>query len=110
MLQIISFSWYFYNILYQLFYGLHPQFTKNVHFTYNRKIFVQTNGLAMGSPIGPVLAVIFMTELEKTLLLPDIYICYIIFWRRYVDDTISCVKSGSIKHPLRVLNSFDKNI
>ena len=60
--------------------------TKNVHFTYNRKIFVQTDGVAMGSPLGPVLADIIMTEIEKTLL-PDIYVRYIIFleevYRRY---------------------------
>ena len=72
-------------------------YTKNVHFTYNRKIFVQTDGVAMGSPLGPVLADIFMIELEKTLL-SDIYILYIKFWRRYVDDTISSVKIRSIKH------------
>ena len=36
--------------------------TKNVHFTYNRN-----NDVAMGSPLGPTLADIFMTELEKTL-------------------------------------------
>ena len=83
--------------------------TKNVHFTYNRKIFVQTDGVAMGSPLGPVLADIFMTELEKTLL-PDIYIRYTKFWRRYVDDTISYVKIGSIKHVLCLLNSFDESI
>ena len=58
--------------------------TKNVHFTYNKKIFVQTDGVALGSPLGPVLADIFMIELEKTLL-PDIYILYIKFWRRYVN-------------------------
>ena len=63
----------------------------------------------MGSPLGPVLADIFMTELEKTLL-PDIYIRYIKFWRRYVDDTTSYVKIGSIKHVLCSLNSFDENI
>ena len=40
------------------------------------KIFVQTDGVAMASPLGPILADIFMTELEKTLL-PDIYILYI---------------------------------
>ena len=71
--------------------------TKNVHFRYNRKIFVQTDGVAMGSPLQPVLADIFMTELEKTLLL-FIHILYIQFWRRYVDYTISYVKIGSIKH------------
>ena len=63
----------------------------------------------MGSPLGPVLADIFMTELEKTLL-PGIYIHYIKFWRRYVDDTISYVKIGSIKHVLCLLNSFYENI
>ena len=83
--------------------------TKNFHFTYNRKIFVQTDGVTMGSPLGPVLADIFMTELEKTLL-PGIYIRYIKFWRRYVDDTISYVKIGSIKHVLCLLNSFYENI
>ena len=50
--------------------------TKNVDFTYKRKIFVQTNDVAMGSPLGPVLSV--MTELGKTLL-PDIFILYIKF-------------------------------
>ena len=71
--------------------------TKNVHFTYNRKIFVQTDGINMGSPLGPGLADILMTELEKTLL-PDIYIRYMKFWRRYVDDTVFYVKIDSIKH------------
>ena len=62
----------------------------------------------MGSSLGPVLADIFMTELEKTLL-PDIYIRYIKFWRRYVHDTISYVEIGSINHVLCLLNSFDEN-
>ena len=71
--------------------------TKNVHFTYNKKIFVQTDGVAMGSPLGSVLADLFMIELDKTLL-PDIYILYIKFWRRYIGDAISYVKIGSMKH------------
>ena len=83
--------------------------TKNVHFTYSRKIFVRTDGVAMGSPLGPVFADMFMIELEKTLL-PDIYIQYIKFWRRYIDDTISYVKIGSIKYILSLLNSFDESI
>ena len=63
----------------------------------------------MGSPLGSVLADIFLTELEKTLL-PDIYILYIKFWRRYVDDAISYVKIGPTKQILSLLNSFDENI
>ena len=34
--------------------------TKQVHFTYNKQIYSQKDGVAMGSPIGPILANIFM--------------------------------------------------
>lgn len=33
--------------------------TENVHFSYNNEIFIQTDGVAMGSPLGPVLAGIY---------------------------------------------------
>ena len=65
--------------------------SKNFHFPYNRKIFVQTYGVAMGSLLGSVLGDIFMIELEKTLL-PDMYILYRKFWKGYVDDTNSMLK------------------
>ena len=37
--------------------------TKNAHFTLNSKTYVQVDGVAMGSPLGPSLANIFMVEL-----------------------------------------------
>ena len=43
--------------------------TKNAHLTLNSKTYVQVDGVAMGSPLGPVLTNIFMVELEKILLL-----------------------------------------
>ena len=42
--------------------------TKNVHFTFNNDIYQQCDGVAMGSPFGPVIAGIFIVELESTLL------------------------------------------
>ena len=68
----------------------------------------QNDGVAMGSPLGPVLSDIFMIELETSLLprLSD----YIQFWKRYVDDTICFIKIGSVNNILSVLNSFDMNI
>ena len=63
--------------------------TKKVHFTFNGKTYIQTDGVAMGSPLGPVLADIFMVEFEKSLL-PELT-SYISYWKRHVDDTI-CFK------------------
>ena len=42
--------------------------TKNVHFTLNNEIFVQNNEVAMDFPLGPILANVFMMELENTLI------------------------------------------
>ena len=39
-------------------------FTKNAHFTLNSKTYVQVDGVAMGSPYGPVLANGFMVVLK----------------------------------------------
>ena len=42
--------------------------TKNVHFIYSGDIYTQLDGVAMGSPMGPVLAGILMIELEGVIL------------------------------------------
>ena len=82
--------------------------TKNVHFSYNDEIYKQTDGVAMGSPLGPVIAGIFMVELEKTILptLKD----HMSPWKRYVDDTFSYIKQESIEFVLSKINSFHDNI
>ena len=43
--------------------------TKNVRF-FNDEINIQNDGAAMGSLLGPVLANIFMAELEKNIIPP----------------------------------------
>ena len=82
--------------------------TKNVHFSYNGKIYQQCDGVAMGSPLGPALVGIPMKHLERTLI-PKLTE-HMNPWKRYVDDTISIIKETSIAHVLTVLNSFHKNI
>ena len=79
--------------------------TKNVHFTFNQQIYIQVDGVAMGSPVVPLLADTFMIELERSLI-PNLQ--KLTFWRRYVDDTIRFVEIGSIKYIRSVLNSFRK--
>ena len=82
--------------------------TKNVHFSFNSEIYIQLDRVAMGSPLGPVIANIFMVELETTLSpkLED----HVQKWRRFVDDKFAYVKIGSVEYVLLVLNSFHKNI
>ena len=69
--------------------------TNNLLFSYNNNIYTQTDSVTMGSPLSPILAGIFMVELEETRLLtirkhksP---------WKRYLDDTISSIKEKFIE-------------
>ena len=41
--------------------------TKEMHFTLDDKVYQQTDGVCMGSPLGPVLANVFMVYLEETI-------------------------------------------
>ena len=50
-------------------------------------------GVAMGSPVSPLLADIFMIELERSLV-PNLR--NITLWRRYVEDTVCFAKIVSI--------------
>ena len=79
-----------------------------MHFQYDGKIYRQVNGVAMGSPLGPVLANIFMVELEKSLV-PTMQE-EVALWFRYVDDTFTFVKKGCIDQVLMRLNGFHENI
>ena len=82
--------------------------TKKVHFTFNDKTYMQVDGVAMGSPLGTVLAGIFMIDLEKAVL-PELTKC-IKYWKRYVDYTTSFVKLWTINYIIIKLNGFDNNI
>ena len=82
--------------------------TKKIHFTFNGKIYMEVDGVAMGSPLRPVLADIFMIELEQEILAELTQ--YIKYCKRYGDDTISFVNLGPIDYIITKLNSFDNNI
>ena len=82
--------------------------TENVPFTFNNEIHQQRDGVAMGSPLGPVLGGIIMVELENSIV--SKLNSHLQFWKRYVDDTLTIVKEGSINHLLQQLNSFHPKI
>ena len=62
--------------------------TKNQLFQFEGKLYEQVDGVAMGSPLGPLMANEFMCKIEKQLerenKLP-------IFYKRFVDDTLSAM-------------------
>ena len=62
----------------------------------------------MGSPLGPVLANIFMVELKK-IIIPKLD-KEVKLWRRFVNDTICFAKMDSLNHISLTINNFHKNI
>ena len=82
--------------------------TKKMHFSFNDKVYKQTNGVAMGSPLGPVLANIFMVHLEQVVI-PRLT-GKMSTWYRYVDDTFTFIKEDDIDAVQEALNGFHQDI
>lgn len=94
-----------------------PQTTKfteiclrSTFFTFQGEIFEQTSGVAMGSPLSPIVASLFMEKFEKKAL--DSYPLKPKFWIRFVDDTNVNWPRGEeeLKNFLDHLNNISKDI
>ena len=81
----------------------------NVPFRFREKHYIQCDGVAMGSPLGPILADIFMSNLEKKL--NKFSSNKPLIWYRYVDD-ILCIfnTEQNINNVLTSINRWHKNI
>ena len=75
-----------YNLTRSQFKKLLNYCVKQNHFAFNDNIYDQIDGVAMGSPLGPILANIFMSHLEK-IALHEFHGSKPIYYKRYVDDT-----------------------
>ena len=75
---------------------------------FNDEIYIQSDGVAMASPLGPLLENIFMTSIEEEVI-PKLtpYLCN---WERYVDDTHAHVNPEKVDLILTKLNSYHPNI
>ena len=76
--------------------------TKGQLFQFNGALYEQTHGVVMGSPLGPLLANVFMSSIEENLeregKLP-------FFYRRYVDDTLAIMPNIAINKVFGVLQT-----
>ena len=82
--------------------------TKDQLFLFNGQLYEQTDGVAMGSPLGPLLANVFIGSIEETLVhegkMPP-------FYKRYVDDTLTIMPdTTSAAAFLHVLNNCHSSV
>ena len=82
--------------------------TKHVHFSIGWRIYLQVHGVAMGSPLGPILANIFMTELEIEMI--PLLGNYLPHWKRSLDDTFAFVLLAKIEFIVNHFNTFDVHL
>ncbi len=78
------------------------------YFVFDGEFYRQTHGAAMGSPVSPLVANIYMEQYEVKAIAsapnpPK-------FWDRYVDDTHTVVKDNQLEELHTHLNSVDSNI
>ena len=82
--------------------------SKNTYFSFQGQFFEQVEGAAMGSPVGPIVANLYMEYLEQKALStaphPPRFRC------RYVDDTFVIHKEASKQGFLQHINSVDPAI
>ena len=82
----------------------------NNYFVFNNELYMQIDGMAMGSPLGPTFANIFMCHLEE-IIFSNVQNFYPNFYKRYVDDTICLFSDPNDKARfLEYINSLHNNI
>ncbi|XP_069983762.1 uncharacterized protein [Penaeus vannamei] len=92
------------------FRKLHNIATKDISFFFNGKLYKQIEGVAMGSPLGPTLANIFMCHNEEIWLNNCPSDFKPVHYFRYVDDTLLLFRSlEHINKFLEYLNNKHPN-
>jgi len=84
---------------------------KSNHFIFKNHLYEHTDGVAMGSPLGPSFANIFMYALEQNFLSNCPYNYKPIFYRRFVDDAFCIFQNRTqVECFLNYLNRQHPNI
>ena len=80
----------------------------STYFTFQGEFYKQKKGAAMGSPISPVVANLYMEQFESRAL--DTAPIPPTMWYRYVDDTIAKIHENAVDSFSEHLNSIDQHI
>ena len=81
---------------------------RNTHFVFQGRFYEQTEGAAMGSPLSPIIANLYMEAFEEKAINtspspPSL-------WRRFVDDTFVIIKKTQKESFIKQINSIDEKI
>ena len=83
----------------------------NTFFLFNESLYKQTDGLAMGNPLAPAMAIIYLCHLEKQIFDNCPQIFRPSFYRRYLDDTFAIFSSEHEAYQFfNFINSANPNI
>ncbi|XP_068707249.1 uncharacterized protein [Montipora foliosa] len=80
----------------------------STYFTFQGEFYKQKKGAAMGSPISPVVANLYMEQFESRAL--DTAPTPPTMWYRYVDDTMAKIHENAVDSFSEHLNSIDQHI
>lgn len=82
------------------------------YFQFNNNIYTCTEGLIMGNPLSPLLAEIFMDNLEGIIHGNNVLHRGFLYWHRYVDDVLTCFvgTTRQLDSFLEYINSLHPNI
>ena len=77
------------------------------YFVFRGQVYQQKFGTAMGSPVSPIVANLFVEDLEQWAMesAPDDLRPKL--WKRYVDDTLEVIRRGKVVEWLEHLNRMD---
>ncbi len=79
------------------------------YFSFRGTLYKQKFGTAMGSPVSPLLANLFMEWLEQEAMATAPIECRPKLWKRYVDDILEIVKKNEVENLTNHLNQIDKS-
>ena len=77
------------------------------YFNSKQTIYQQTKGVAMGSPLSPVVVNLFMEWLEEKAIDSAPPECKPKFWKRYVDNILEIIDRGQVQNLTDHLNQID---
>ena len=80
----------------------------STYFSFQGKFYEQLEGAAMGSPLSPIVANLYMESFEVETIRSAPHPPYL--WKRFVDDTFTILQSSQKNGFLEHINSIDQHI